>query len=81
MGWQYDGGRGSSPRLPEIPISAIGVVWRIMLTIRAHDMHTGGEPVRIVVSGDGDVPIVPGSTILQKREHASKHLDHIRKLL
>jgi proline racemase len=42
------------------------------------DMHTGGEPVRIPVSG---LPEVPGDTILAKRRHARDHLDHVRRFL
>lgn len=40
------------------------------------DMHTGGEPLRILVDG---YPEVPGKTILEKRKYFSDHLDHIRK--
>ena len=46
--------------------------------IRTVDMHTGGEPVRIVVSG---YPDIPGATILAKRRYAHDHLDHLRRLL
>lgn len=42
------------------------------------DMHTGGEPVRIVTSG---YPRIEGKTILEKRAFAREHLDHLRKLL
>ena len=42
------------------------------------EMHTGGEPVRIITSG---YPPIPGPTILAKRRHAREHLDHLRKLL
>lgn len=51
-----------------------------MLTnpIRTVDMHTGGEPVRIVVDG---YPEVRGDTILDKRRFALDHLDHLRRLL
>ncbi len=42
------------------------------------EMHTGGEPVRIVTSG---YPAIPGATILDKRRHARDHLDHLRRLL
>jgi trans-L-3-hydroxyproline dehydratase len=42
------------------------------------DMHAGGEPVRIVVSG---YPEIPGDTILEKRRHAAEDFDHLRKLL
>src|ERR1041384_5566291 len=46
--------------------------------IETIEMHTGGEPVRIVVSG---YPEIPGATILAKRRHAREHLDSYRKLL
>jgi proline racemase len=48
------------------------------LRIETVEMHTGGEPVRLVVGG---FPDVPGSTILAKRRHAREHLDHLRRLL
>ena len=47
-------------------------------TIETVEMHTGGEPVRIVVKG---YPAIPGATILDKRRFARDHLDHLRKLL
>jgi len=47
-------------------------------TIGTVEMHAGGEPVRIVVSG---YPPIPGRTILDKRRHAGEHLDHLRRLL
>jgi proline racemase len=46
--------------------------------IETVEMHTGGEPVRIVVSG---YPEIPGATILAKRRHAREHLDRYRKLV
>jgi proline racemase len=46
--------------------------------IHTVEMHTGGEPVRIVVDG---YPPIPGETILAKRRHAREHLDHLRRLL
>ncbi len=46
--------------------------------IETVEMHCGGEPVRIVVSG---FPPVPGATILAKRRHMREHLDHLRRLL
>ncbi|MBX3529508.1 MAG: proline racemase family protein [Rhizobiaceae bacterium] len=42
------------------------------------DMHTGGEPVRIVESG---YPPIPSGTILEKRAWVRDNLDHLRKLL
>jgi trans-L-3-hydroxyproline dehydratase len=44
--------------------------------IETVEMHTGGEPVRIVTSG---YPAIPGDTILAKRRHALEHLDHLRR--
>uniref|UniRef100_A0A3P9IBK2 trans-L-3-hydroxyproline dehydratase n=1 Tax=Oryzias latipes TaxID=8090 RepID=A0A3P9IBK2_ORYLA len=42
------------------------------------DMHTGGEPLRIIVSG---YPEVKGDSILSKRRYAREHLDHLRRAL
>nr|ADI17861.1 proline racemase [uncultured Rhodospirillales bacterium HF0200_01O14] len=42
------------------------------------DMHTGGEPLRIVTSG---YPTIPGDDILAKRRYARDHLDHLRRFL
>jgi len=47
--------------------------WSMISTI---DMHTGGEPLRILVDG---YPEVRGETILEKRRYFRDHLDHIRK--
>jgi trans-L-3-hydroxyproline dehydratase len=47
-------------------------------SIHVLDMHTGGEPVRIVRKG---YPPVLGETILAKRRYAREQLDHLRKLL
>jgi len=48
------------------------------LRIETVEMHTGGEPVRLVVGG---FPKVSGETILAKRRYARAHLDHLRRLL
>ena len=42
------------------------------------DMHTGGEPLRIITSG---YPPLPKGTILQKRAYMRDNLDHLRKIL
>jgi trans-L-3-hydroxyproline dehydratase len=42
------------------------------------EMHTAGEPVRIVTGG---YPPVRGATILDKRRYAREQLDHLRRLL
>jgi proline racemase len=42
------------------------------------DMHTGGEPFRIIISG---VPYLKGKTILEKRAYFKENLDYIRRVL
>ena len=49
-----------------------------MENLTVTDMHTGGEPLRIVTSG---YPPLPKGTILQKRAHVRDNLDHLRKIL
>lgn len=46
--------------------------WSKISTI---DMHTGGEPLRIIIDG---LPEIKGKTILEKRRYFRDHLDHIR---
>ena len=48
------------------------------VVIKTTEMHTGGEPVRIAVSG---YPDITGDTILDKRRYVKENLDHLRKLL
>lgn len=48
------------------------------LTITACEMHTGGEPVRIIESG---YPPLLGETILDKRRYARENFDHLRTAL
>lgn len=48
------------------------------MTLSVVDMHTGGEPVRIVTSG---YPAIPGDSILEKRAYARDNLDDLRKIL
>ena len=48
------------------------------IAIETVEMHTGGEPVRIVTAG---YPPVIGATILEKRRYAREHLDHLRRML
>lgn len=42
------------------------------------DMHTGGEPLRVILSG---YPEVQGDSLLSKRRYVREHLDHLRKVL
>jgi trans-L-3-hydroxyproline dehydratase len=46
--------------------------------IETVEMHTGGEPVRIVTSG---YPEIEGATLLEKRRFARAHLDRFRTLI
>lgn len=46
--------------------------------IHCVEMHTGGEPVRIVTEG---YPPITGRTILDKRRYARAELDHLRRRL
>lgn len=42
------------------------------------DMHTGGEPLRIILSG---YPEVKGESVLSKRRYVREHVDHLRRAL
>ena len=46
------------------------------LTIRTCEMHTGGEPVRIIVDG---YPELEGNNVMEKRMCAISNYDHLRK--
>jgi proline racemase len=43
--------------------------------IETIDMHTGGEPLRVYVSG---LPPIEGNTVLEKRRYFREHYDHFR---
>jgi len=47
-------------------------------TVQTVDAHTGGEPLRILVSG---MPPVPGTGILEKRAWLKAHRDDLRQFL
>jgi proline racemase len=42
------------------------------------EVHTGGEPFRIVVSG---LPRFPGKTIVQRRDRVKSNIDELRRSL
>lgn len=46
--------------------------WSRITTI---DMHTGGEPLRVVVDG---LPRIEGRTVLEKRRYFREHYDYLR---
>ena len=47
--------------------------WHKITTI---EMHTGGEPLRVYLSG---LPPIEGATVLEKRRYFREHYDHIRR--
>ena len=47
--------------------------WQKITTI---EMHTGGEPLRVLISG---LPPIEGNTVLEKRRYFRDHYDHIRR--
>ena len=50
----------------------------IKMEISVTDMHTGGEPLRIITEG---FPEIKGDTILEKRSYTKENLDQYRKFL
>ena len=40
------------------------------------DMHTGGEPLRVIIDG---LPPIEGRTVLEKRRYFREHYDHLRR--
>lgn len=48
------------------------------IQITSLEMHTAGEPLRIITSG---FPHLEGETILQKRNYCQQNYDHLRKAI
>lgn len=48
------------------------------LRLQTIDLHTAGEPLRVITGG---LPEIPGSTILEKRKYFLNNLDYIRTAL
>jgi proline racemase len=48
------------------------------LTVTSIDAHTEGEPLRIITGG---YPEIKGSTMLEKRQYLTDHLDNYRQFL
>jgi proline racemase len=57
---------------------AIKCLMNFTKTYTTIDLHTAGEPLRVVTAG---VPRIPGKTMLGKRRYAKENLDYIRKTL
>ncbi len=48
------------------------------LSIKTIDMHTGGEPLRVILDG---FPPIKGNTVLEARQYVKNNYDHLRKVL
>jgi trans-L-3-hydroxyproline dehydratase len=48
------------------------------LQIKTIDMHTGGEPLRVIVHG---FPELKGTSVLEYRRYCKEHFDHLRTAL
>lgn len=48
------------------------------LEIETLDMHTGGEPLRVILAG---FPDLVGSNVLERRNYCKKNYDHLRTAL
>lgn len=48
------------------------------LRIKTIDMHTGGEPLRVIVDG---FPELKGNSVLDYRRYCKEHYDHLRTAL
>lgn len=46
--------------------------------VKTIDMHTGGEPLRVIVDG---FPELKGSSVLERRRYCKDKYDHLRKAL
>jgi len=48
------------------------------LQIKTIDMHTGGEPLRVIING---FPELKGNSVLEFRRYCKEHYDHLRTAL
>ena len=48
------------------------------LSIKTIEMHTGGEPLRVIIDG---FPAIKGRNVLECRNYVRSHYDHLRKAL
>lgn len=48
------------------------------MQIKTIDMHTGGEPLRVIVDG---FPELKGNSVLEYRRYCKEHYDHLRTAL
>ena len=48
------------------------------ISIKTIDMHTGGEPLRVILDG---FPEIKGNSVLEARQFVKNNYDHLRKVL
>ena len=48
------------------------------LQIKTIDMHTGGEPLRVILEG---YPEIKGNSVLERRRYLKENLDELRTIL
>ena len=69
----------AQPAPAEQPATAAEATGRsARLTIQTMDLHTAGEPLRLVRSGFPDVPMLP---VLERRKWLKDNADHVRRAL
>jgi len=69
----------AQPAPAEQPATAAEATGRqARLTIQTMDLHTAGEPLRLVRSGFPDVPLLP---VLERRQWLKDNADHVRRAL
>jgi proline racemase len=49
-----------------------------VIVLKTIDAHVGGEPLRLIVDG---FPAPRGKSLVEKRDWASRHADHLRRVL
>ena len=69
----------AQPAPAQPPITASETAGRQpRMTIQTMDLHTAGEPLRLVRSGFPDVPMLP---VLERRQWLKDNADHVRRAL
>jgi trans-L-3-hydroxyproline dehydratase len=51
---------------------------QVKLTVQTMELHTAGEPLRLIRSGFPDVPVLP---VLERRQWVKENADHVRRSL
>jgi hypothetical protein len=67
----------AAPEMPTL-IAPESASRQARLTIQVMDLHTAGEPLRLVRSGFPDVPMAP---VLERRQWVKDNVDYVRRAL